>query len=36
MIKNFRMSRSTTQSCFQQRSRHFPTASRADRPGRYP
>jgi hypothetical protein len=30
------MSRSMTQSAFQQRSRHTPTASNADRPGRYP
>jgi hypothetical protein len=30
------MSRSSTQSSFQQRSRQTPTASSADRPGRYP
>src|SRR5215472_10734677 len=36
LSKNFWTSRSMTQSCFQQRSRHTPTASRADRPGRYP
>ena len=34
--KNFWMSRSMTQSLFQHRSRHAPTASRADRRGRYP
>ena len=34
--KNFRMSRSITQPYFQQRSRQAPTASRAERPGRYP
>ncbi len=34
--KNFWMSRSITQSLPQHRSRHLATASRADRPGRYP
>ena|SRR5215204_708815 len=34
--KNDLMSRSMTQSNFQQRSRAAPTASSADRPGRYP
>lgn len=36
LSKNLVMSNSTTQSRFQQRSRHLPTASKADRPGRYP
>ena len=34
--KNFRMSRSTTQSFRQHRSRQTPNASWAERPGRYP
>jgi len=34
LSKNFWMSRSITQSVFQQRLRHVSTASSADRPGR--
>ena len=34
LSKNFWMSRSITQSVFQQRCRHAATASRADLPGR--
>lgn len=36
LSKNWAMSNSTTQFRFQQRSRHRSTASKADRPGRYP
>ncbi|EFC78826.1 hypothetical protein FrEUN1fDRAFT_8053 [Parafrankia sp. EUN1f] len=36
LSKNFSTSRSRTQSCFQQRTRHLATASIADRPTRYP
>ena len=36
MSKNFRMSISSTQSFRQHRSRQTPSASWADRPGRYP
>jgi hypothetical protein len=34
LSKNLEMSKSTTQSIFQHRCRHTPTASRADLPGR--
>src|SRR4029077_12740007 len=34
LSKNFWMSKSITQSAFQQRCRHAPTASNAERPGR--
>jgi len=34
LSKNERMSRSSTQSVFQQRARHTPTASSAERAGR--
>ena len=36
LSKNFSTSRSISQSFFQHRFRHAATASRADRPGRYP
>jgi len=36
LSKKARISRSSTQSCFQQRLRVTASASWADRPGRYP